>query len=80
MTLQQNASAASEQAASSGGESAPRPVAAGKKSTHEVDKLFEALVKLDGSDLHLKVGQPPYIRFKGALTPLKSAPLTKENN
>jgi len=37
----------------------------------EVDRLFEALVKLGGSDLHLKVGQPPFIRVKGALQPLK---------
>ena len=78
VTLQQNESGASKQAASPGGDSTPRPVAPEKKSTQEVDKLFEALVKLDGSDLHLKVGQPPYIRFKGALTPLKAAPLTKE--
>ena len=27
----------------------------------EVDKIFKALVKLEGSDLHLKVGQPPPI-------------------
>jgi len=38
----------------------------------EIDRLFEALVKLEGSDLHLKVGQPPIIRVKGALQPLKA--------
>ena len=37
----------------------------------EVDRLFEALVKLNGSDLHLKADQPPIIRVKGALQPLK---------
>ena len=25
----------------------------------EIDKLFRALVKLEGSDLHLKAGRPP---------------------
>jgi twitching motility protein PilT len=36
-----------------------------------IDRLFEAMVKLNGSDLHLKVGQPPFMRVKGALQPLK---------
>ena len=36
----------------------------------EVDKLFRALVKLEGSDLHLKVGRPPMVRVKGSLKPL----------
>ena len=44
----------------------------------EVDKYFEALVKLDGSDLHLKVDQPPYMRVKGALQPLKAPPISQE--
>ncbi len=38
---------------------------------HEIDRLFEALVKLNGSDLHLKADQPPIIRVKGTLQPLK---------
>ena len=38
---------------------------------HEIDRLFEALVKLSGSDLHLKADQPPIIRVKGTLQPLK---------
>lgn len=38
---------------------------------HEVDRLFEALVRLSGSDLHLKADQPPIIRVKGSLQPLK---------
>jgi twitching motility protein PilT len=45
--------------------------AASQSQRLEVDRLFEALVKLGGSDLHLKVGQPPFIRVKGALQPLK---------
>jgi twitching motility protein PilT len=36
----------------------------------EIDKLFRALVKLEGSDLHLKVGLPPYVRVAGTLRAL----------
>ncbi len=42
----------------------------GKHEELEVDKLFRACVKLQGSDLHLKVGQPPYVRIRGSLRPL----------
>ena len=42
----------------------------GKRQELEVDKLFRACVKLEGSDLHLKVGQPPYVRIRGSLRPL----------
>ena len=44
----------------------------GKKRDLEVDKLFRALVKLEGSDLHLKVGRPPYVRVKGSLQAAQS--------
>lgn len=47
-----------------------KPVAANGYK-FEVDRLFEALVKLSGSDLHLKADQPPIIRVKGSLQPLK---------
>lgn len=36
----------------------------------EIDKLFRALVKLDGSDLHMKPDRPPYVRVTGVLRPL----------
>ena len=36
----------------------------------EIDKLFRALVKLEGSDLHLKADMPPYVRVNGTLRPL----------
>src|SRR5277367_5548128 len=36
----------------------------------EIDKLFRALVKFEGSDLHLKVGTPPVVRVGGTLRPL----------
>ncbi|HZZ28146.1 MAG TPA: PilT/PilU family type 4a pilus ATPase [Pirellulales bacterium] len=44
----------------------------------EIDKLFRALVKLEGSDLHLKVGRPPYVRVKGSLRPLSRGPIEDE--
>ena len=42
-------------AAASPEASAAKPAAA----CLEIDRLYDALVKLNGSDLHLKVGQPP---------------------
>jgi twitching motility protein PilT len=44
----------------------------------EVDKMFRAAVKLEGSDLHLKVGQPPLVRIKGSLRPLNRDPISDE--
>ena len=49
-----------------------------KKDRLEIDRLFEALVRLQGSDLHLKVGQPPFMRVKGSLQPLKHDKLDDE--
>ncbi len=40
---------------------AEKPIEFGRFVQHdelEIDKLFRALVKLEGSDLHLKVGTP----------------------
>ena len=50
----------------------------GVKPRLEIDRLFEARVKLEGSDLHLKVGQPPFMRVKGSLQPLKADRLGDE--
>ncbi len=50
----------------------------GQRQELEVDKLFRALVKHEGSDLHLKVGRPPMIRFKGELRPLNRPPIDTE--
>lgn len=44
----------------------------------EVDKLFRALVKLEGSDLHLRVGSPPMVRTKGELRALNRDPIGAE--
>ncbi len=42
----------------------------GRTEELEIDKLFRALVKFEGSDLHLKTGLPPYVRVDGTLRPL----------
>lgn len=46
-----------------------------RREDREVDKLFRALVKLEGSDLHLKVGRPPMVRVRGKLLPLNRPPI-----
>lgn len=48
------------------------------KKDLEVDKLFRALVKFEGSDLHLKVGKPPMIRVRNELRPLNRGPIDAE--
>jgi twitching motility protein PilT len=48
------------------------------KGELEVDKIFRALVKLEGSDLHMKVGQPPMVRVRGELKPLNRPPIDAE--
>ena len=44
----------------------------------EIDKLFRATIKLQGSDLHLKVGHPPVVRVNGSLRSLKRDPISDE--
>ena len=46
-----------------------------KRQELDVDKIFRAVCKLDGSDLHLKVGQPPMVRIRGELLPLNRGPI-----
>lgn len=53
-----------------GGHAAILETLTGRKEELEVDKFFRALVKLEGSDLHMKVGRPPMVRVKGELRPL----------
>jgi twitching motility protein PilT len=43
----------------------------------EVNKFFRALVKLEGSDLHMKVGRPPNVRIRNELRPLNYAPINQ---
>ena len=42
----------------------------GRTAELDADKMFRACCKLKGSDLHLKVGQPPMVRINGSLRPL----------
>lgn len=46
------------------------------KSNLEVDKLFRICFKQSGSDLHLKTGKPPMIRYKGDIRALDLPVLT----
>jgi twitching motility protein PilT len=41
----------------------------------ELHRLFRAVVKLKGSDLHLKVERPPFVRVNGVLRPLNRGPI-----
>jgi twitching motility protein PilT len=43
-----------------------------------IQRLLEAMGRLNASDLHIKVGVPPNYRVNGALRPIHSAPLTAE--
>jgi twitching motility protein PilT len=49
-----------------------------KKKEYEINKLYRALVKLEGSDLHLKVDRPPFVRIKGELRNLERSPIDDE--
>ncbi|MCI0492368.1 MAG: PilT/PilU family type 4a pilus ATPase [Planctomycetes bacterium] len=49
-----------------------------RKKDLEVDKLFRACVKLNGSDLHLKVDKAPMVRVDGTLRPLNRAPIADD--
>ena len=49
-----------------------------KRADNEVDKYFRALVKLQGSDLHMKVGKAPIIRVDGTLKPMNRDPVEIE--
>jgi twitching motility protein PilT len=49
-----------------------------RKADLEVDKLFRACVKLQASDLHLKVDKPPMVRVNGTLRPMNREPITDE--
>lgn len=51
---------------------------AAKRQECAIDKLFRGLIKVNGSDLHLKVGKPPFARVKGQLLPLNRGPIEDE--
>src|SRR6059036_3425794 len=56
----------------------PRAPAEGRKEP-EVNKLFRLVMKHQGSDLHLKVGQPPMMRLRGDIRRMDMRPLTQED-
>jgi twitching motility protein PilT len=49
-----------------------------KLKNNPIDRFFRALVKLEGSDLHMKTEKPPYVRVKGSLQPLNHPPVGPE--
>jgi twitching motility protein PilT len=49
------------------------------KREPEVNKLFRWVMKEQGSDLHLKVGQPPMMRLRGDIKRSNARPLTQED-
>ncbi len=49
-----------------------------RKEELEVDRYFKALVKLEGSDLHMKVGRPPMVRTRNELRPINRGPVDSE--
>jgi twitching motility protein PilT len=51
---------------------------AGVVTTNEVDALFVEMVQRGASDLHLSVGEPPFIRFDGEMMRLAHPVLTAE--
>src|SRR5438874_8958812 len=55
------------------------PVEPLKAREPEVNKLFRMVMKHEGSDLHLKVGQPPMMRLKGDIRRADMRPLTQED-
>jgi twitching motility protein PilT len=52
---------------------------ADSKREPEVNKLFRWVMKEQGSDLHLKVGQPPMMRLRGDIKRSNARPLTQED-
>jgi twitching motility protein PilT len=57
--------------------SAPPP--AEVKREPEVNKLFRMVMKMEGSDLHLKAGLPPMMRLRGDIRRMDMRPLTAED-
>ena len=53
-------------------------ITASKRRPIVIDKYFRALVKFEGSDLHMKVGRSAHIRVKGALRTLDAPPIDDE--
>ncbi len=50
-----------------------------QRSNVNVKQILEYMVKVDASDLHLKVGLPPVLRVNGSLVPMKMPPLSSRD-
>src|ERR1051326_4589772 len=57
---------------------APAEARNGKREP-EANKLFRMFMKLQASDLHLKVGQPPMVRLRGDIRRTEAKPMTQED-
>jgi twitching motility protein PilT len=57
----------------------PQMAAAELRKEHEINKLFRVVMKHEGSDLHLKVSQPPMMRLKGIIRRMEMRPLTQDD-
>src|SRR5436305_291254 len=57
----------------------PNVVPADPRREPEVNKLFRMVMKMEGSDLHLKVGLPPMMRLKNVIRRMEMKPLTQED-
>jgi twitching motility protein PilT len=45
----------------------------------EINKIFRAIMKLEGSDLHIKAGLPPMIRLKGVIRKMDMRALAQDD-
>jgi twitching motility protein PilT len=63
---------------SSSAPAAPVKRAFGATKNLEIDKIFRAMIKHKGSDLHMQVGRPPIFRIRGELVPLDMEPIDKD--
>jgi twitching motility protein PilT len=55
------------------------PLPAHGRREPEANKLFRAVMKHEGSDLHLKAGQAPMMRHRGIIKPFSKVPLTQDD-
>ena len=49
-----------------------------KTSAPKIDKLFRAMEKMGGSDLHFKAGSPAKVRVRGGLKSMSTGPMSDE--
>ncbi len=57
----------------------PMPAEPTGRREPEVNKLFRMVMKLEASDIHLKVGQPPMMRLKGDIRKADMRALTQDD-